>query len=227
MENEISNQETEVAEANPVMEELQKDLPVTNFMNKLSDQISRNINASEIIIFAAAFATLPLVDFMAKAFGSLGTTVQMFYAIIPAAAFGLGYWFSRDQMRPISLFLHSLAAISLIMAVVALIPMIPGVATYITAPGSIAIGMPILAIIFILVSAKVPNTGASYIFATIATIIIFFLSIAQLFAIPCNNAMISGAANAQAICTATPYIQNTLIPVAILILGMLTFKKSN
>lgn len=233
MENEISNQNTEEAvsiqvedtTSEPVKEILNKELPLTKFFNQLSEQISRKISASEIIIFAAAFATLPLVDLVAKAFGSLGTAVQLLYAIIPAGAFGLGYWFSKGKVRPFSLFLHSLAAISLIMAVMALVPMIPGIATILTVPGSIAIGMPILAIVFILAAAKIPNTGASYIFATITTIIIFFLSVSQLITIPCNNAMIEGATGAQSICSVTVYAQNLIIPIALVALGLLTFKK--
>lgn len=212
--------------ADTVTETLTKELPITKFTNELTAQLTRKVVPAEIIMFAAAFATLPLVDFVAKSFGALGAATQVLYAIIPAAAFGLGYWFSRGGVRPVSSFLHSLAAIALMMAVVSLLPMIPGISTLLTGAGTIAVGMPILAIIFIMVAARVPNTGASYIFATIATIIIFFLSIAQLLAIPCNNAIISGSESAQTICTATPYIQNILIPIAIFIVGLFAFKKN-
>lgn len=209
-----------------IEETFTKDLPSTKFFNQLDEQISRRITSADIILFAAAFATLPLVDFIAKAFGALGAATQILYAIVPAAAFGLGYWFSRNGVRAISTFLHSLAAIALVMATVSLLPMIPIISTYITGPGTIAVGMPILAVIFIFAAARVPNTGSSYIFATIATIIIFFLSVAQLLAIPCNNAIISGSTNAQSICTATPYVQNILIPAAIFALGYLAFKRN-
>lgn len=225
MENEMNNQQEVPETTQPIAEKLTKDLPITRFTRELSQQITREVTAAEIIIFAAAFATLPLVDFVAKSFGALGAVTQALYGVVPAAAFALGYWFSRDGLRPIGVFLHSLAAITLIMAAVALIPMIPGVATFLTGPGSIALGMPILAIVFMWTAARIPNTGASYIFATIAAIIIFFLSAAQLLAIPCNNAMIGGSDKAQLICTATPYIQNTLIPVAIFILGYFAFTK--
>ncbi len=234
MENDINNTEEQIVEKEQpaiapetTTNTLTKDITtISKITNHLSEQITRTVTSADIIMFAAAFATLPLVDFVAKAFGSLGAATQALYAIIPATAFGLGYWFSRNGQRPVSIFLHSLAAISLIMATISLLPVIPNVAKVLTGPGIVAIGMPILAIIFIFVAAKVPNTGASYIFATIATVILFFLSVAQLLAIPCNNALISGATNAQTICEATPYIQNTLIPVAIFILGWYAFKKN-
>lgn len=224
MENDNTTPRDEVTETSSVAESLTKDLPVTRITSEFAAQISREVTAAEIILFAAAFATLPLLDFVAKAFGSLGSATQALYAIVPAAAFGLGYWFSRDKVNAIGVFLHSMAAIALLMAAIALLPMIPGMQSVLTGPGTIALGMPILTFIFLYAAARVPNTGASYLFASIAAIMIFFLSAAQLLGIPCNNALIGGSDKAALICSATPYVQNTLIPVAIFILGYFTFQ---
>lgn len=224
MENDIQTPRDEVTETSSVAESLNKELPITRITKEFATQITREVTAAEIILFAAAFATLPLMDFIAKAFGSLGSATQVLYAVVPAAAFALGYWFSKDKVTAVGVFLHSMAAIALLMAAIALLPMIPGMQLVLTGPGTIAIGMPILTFIFLYAAARVPNTGASYVFASIAAIMIFFLSAAQLLGIPCNNALLNGSANASAICSATPYIQNTLIPVAIFLLGFFTFQ---
>jgi hypothetical protein len=224
MENEIQTPRDEVTETSDVAESLQKELPITRITREFGAQLTREVTASEIIFFAAAFATLPLIDFLAKAFGSLGNTTQALYAVVSAAAFALGYWFSRDKMTAVGIFLHSLAAIALLMEVISLLPMVPGIMSVLTGPGTIALGMPILMVVFLFAAARVPNTGSSYIFASIAAIMIFFLSSAQLLGIPCNNAIISGSEKAAQICSATPYVQNTLIPVAIFILGYFTFQ---
>lgn len=224
MENEIQTPRDEVTETSTVAETLNKELAITRITKEFAAQITREVTAAEIILFAAAFATLPLMDFIAKAFGSLGNATQALYAIVPAAAFGLGYWFSKDKVTAVGVFLHSIAAIALLMAAIALLPMISGVQSVLTGPGTIALGMPILTFIFLYAAARVPNTGASYVFASIAAMMIFFLSAAQLLGIPCNNAIISGSDKAAAICQATPYVQNTLIPVAIFILGYFTFQ---
>lgn len=224
MEQEIQTPRDEVTATSTVAESLNKELAITRITKEFATQITREVTAAEIILFAAAFATLPLIDFLAKAFGSLGSATQALYAIVSATAFGLGYWFSKDRTNAVGIFLHSIAAIALLMEVISLLPMIPGIQAVLTGPGTIALGMPILTFIFLYAAVRVPNTGASYIFASIAAIMIFFLSAAQLLGIPCNNAIISGSAKAAAICQATPYVQNALIPVAIFILGYFTFQ---
>lgn len=224
MENEIQTPRDEVTETSSVAASLNKELAITRITKEFGTQIAREVTAAEIILFAAAFATLPLMDFIAKAFGSLGSATQVLYAVVPAAAFALGYWFSKDKVTAVGVFLHSIAAIALLMAAIALLPMVPGMQSALTGPGTIALGMPILTFIFLFAAARVPNTGASYVFASIAAMMIFFLSAAQLLGIPCNNALISGSERATQICSATPYVQNTLIPVAIFILGYFTFQ---
>lgn len=236
MENESNNTNEEIVSqveqpetaTEQITETLTKDISfISKFTNNLGEQISRKISPTEIIMFAAAFATLPAILLATNYLGSVGTSIKAIYALVaalPIISFAIAYWSGKNSVNPVSIFFHSLTSILLLTVVTLILPAIPGVSALVAENGLTAIAMPILAILFIFMTAKIKNSGSAYIFATIATIILFFYAIIQFLIIPCSQATAAMSPNAESICRATPFIQGTLIPVVIFVLGFFTWK---
>jgi hypothetical protein len=226
---EHTEQSSAAVSANGADNALHKDISpsITSFLTNMAKHLTHSVTTGELILFIAAVSLIPLFFYEMMTYQILGQSAILIGATLPVIFFAIGFYFNRESERAIGIFFHSAAAVGLIMAAVLLIPALGAFNSMLLGYDGVAVGMPLLTLLFLFAAARLPNTGASYLLAAAASIVIFFYSTATLVTMPCITETYGGNPEASAYCKITPVLANVFLPLALYVLGYFTYTKRN